>query len=94
MAIYVLVGGFWGYLVHANLGWRFGFLERWLATPAFHHWHHSNGTRASIDKNYAAIFPWIDRLFRTFYLPRQRWPERYGLKGVPFDEMADQAGRA
>lgn len=79
MATYVLIGGLWGFFVHANLGWRFGFLERWLATPAFHHWHHSNESPESIDKNYAAIFPWIDWLFATLYLPSQRWPRTYGL---------------
>lgn len=94
MTIYVLIGGVWAYFVHANIGWRFGFLERWLATPAFHHWHHSNESIASIDKNYAAIFPWIDRFFLTYYLPRQRWPERYGLKELPVEEPADQAAEA
>jgi hypothetical protein len=73
MSLYVLVGGLWAYFVHANVGLRFGFLEKDLASPAFHHWHHSNELPESIDKNYAAIFPFIDRLFGTFYLPSRRW---------------------
>lgn len=80
MSVYVLTASFWAYLVHANVAWRFGGLERWIATPAFHHWHHSNESEASIDKNYAAIFPWIDRLFGTLYLPTRRWPASYGLR--------------
>lgn len=85
MSVYMVVGGLWGFLVHANLRWRFGFVEQWFASPAFHHWHHSNGCAESIDKNYAAIFPWIDRLFGTLYLPSRRWPDSYGLKD--FDEQ-------
>ena len=78
MSSYLIVGGLWGYFVHANINWRFGPLERWLASPAFHHWHHSNESLVSIDKNYAAIFPWIDRCFGTLHLPSRRWPSSYG----------------
>jgi sterol desaturase/sphingolipid hydroxylase (fatty acid hydroxylase superfamily) len=78
MSSYLIIGGLWAYFVHANINWRFGLLERWLASPAFHHWHHSNESQVSIDKNYAAIFPWIDRCFGTLHLPRRRWPSSYG----------------
>jgi sterol desaturase/sphingolipid hydroxylase (fatty acid hydroxylase superfamily) len=78
MSSYLVIGGLWAYFVHANINWRFGAVERWLASPAFHHWHHSNESRVSIDKNYAAIFPWIDRVFGTFHLPSRRWPASYG----------------
>src|SRR5579862_6437323 len=37
----ILTGTFWGFFVHANLKWRFGPLEWLVATPAFHHWHHT-----------------------------------------------------
>ena len=79
MAIYALVVSIWAFLVHANVSWRFGFLEKWLASPAFHHWHHSSESPESIDKNYAAIFPFVDRLFGTYYLPTNRWPATCGL---------------
>lgn len=82
MSLYVLVGGLWAYFVHANVGLRFGLLEKYLASPAFHHWHHSNESPESIDKNYAAIFPFVDRLFGTFYLPSRRWPSSCGV-GLP-----------
>lgn len=80
MTTYLLVGSVWAYFVHANVNWRLGPLEHWLASPAFHHWHHSNESPHSIDKNYSAIFPWIDRLFGTLYLPTKRWPTSYGEK--------------
>lgn len=78
MSTYLIIGGLWAYFVHANINWRFGVVEQWLASPAFHHWHHSNESRQSIDKNYAAIFPWVDRLFGTLHLPSRRWPASYG----------------
>ncbi len=72
----VLIGGsLWSYFVHANLRWRLGPLEQVLATPAFHHWHHSRDDHR--DHNYAAMLPVIDRLFGTHYLPRH-WPSAYG----------------
>jgi sterol desaturase/sphingolipid hydroxylase (fatty acid hydroxylase superfamily) len=82
--VYAIVGTVWSFFVHANIRWRFGWLERLLATPAFHHWHHTNDGADYIDKNYAAIFPWLDILFGTFYLPKQRWPQKYGIdESVP-----------
>jgi sterol desaturase/sphingolipid hydroxylase (fatty acid hydroxylase superfamily) len=66
---------FWGFLIHANVRWRFGLLEQLLATPAFHHWHHTRLDH--INRNYAAMFPWMDRLFGTLHLPKE-WPAAYG----------------
>lgn len=77
--VYVtLAGTIWSFLVHANVRWRFGWLEQVAATPAFHHWHHTNGADGR-DRNYAAMFPWVDRLFGTLHLPRDRWPPVYGI---------------
>jgi sterol desaturase/sphingolipid hydroxylase (fatty acid hydroxylase superfamily) len=75
----LLLGTLWGFFIHANLRWRFGPLEFLIATPAFHHWHHTNDGPAYINKNYAPLLPWVDRLFGTLYLPRNRRPERYGI---------------
>ncbi|MCC7121920.1 MAG: hypothetical protein IT493_10230 [Gammaproteobacteria bacterium] len=30
-------------------------------------------------KNYAALFPWIDRTFGTHHLPATQYPRRYGI---------------
>jgi len=84
--IYVFVGTFWAYLVHANVRWRFGVAEKWLAAPAFHHWHHANVEVAKTYVNYAAIFPWIDKIFGSFYIPSRSWPKSYGLVDVASDE--------
>ena len=77
--LFALIGGLWGFFVHANLNWRFGWLENVVATPAFHHWHHTNDGPEVIDKNYASMLPWVDRLFGTFHLPPRNLPVRYGI---------------
>jgi sterol desaturase/sphingolipid hydroxylase (fatty acid hydroxylase superfamily) len=74
----MLLGPTWGFFIHANVRWRFGHLEWLIASPAFHHWHHTNDDPASINKNYAPMFPWIDRLFGTLHLPRGQQPAIYG----------------
>lgn len=73
--VVIVVGTFWGFFIHANVRWRFGPLESLIATPAFHHWHHTR--RDHIDRNYAAMLPFVDRLFGTWYVPRH-WPGDYG----------------
>lgn len=74
--IVTLVGTFAGFFVHANVRWRLGPVEWLVATPAFHHWHHTRTDH--IDHNYAATFPWVDRLFGTHYLPGH-FPADYGI---------------
>ena len=44
----------------------------------FGHWHHTS-QKESIDKNFAIHFPWIDKLFGTYYYPEDKWPDTYGL---------------
>ncbi len=75
----LLVGTVWGFFVHANVSWRFGPLEFLIATPAFHHWHHTNDGPAYLNKNFAPLLPGIDRLFGTLYLPSNQQPARYGI---------------
>lgn len=72
----LVVGTLWGFFIHANVRWRFGFLEHIIATPFFHHWHHTNDDRR--DGNYAAMFAFVDHLFGTYRRP-DRWPISYGI---------------
>lgn len=32
-----------------------------------------------MDKNYAATMPVMDMLFGSFYLPKNEWPQQYGI---------------
>lgn len=88
--VYALVGTVWSFFIHANVRWRFGRLEWLVSTPAFHHWHHTNDGPAYTDKNFAAIFPWVDKLFGTFYLPRNQWPMEYGIDAPMSPGLAGQ----
>jgi len=73
----ILTGTFWGFFIHANLKWRFGPLAWLVATPSFHHWHHTY--EEPRNKNYAPILPWIDAIFGTYHMPRTEWPSKYGI---------------
>lgn len=66
--------------IHANFAPRWGWLERWVAMPRFHHWHHAIEPEAR-DVNFAVHLPMIDRWFGTYHMPEGRWPEGYGIAG-------------
>ncbi len=67
-------------MLHANVGWSFGPLRYVIASPTYHRWHHSAEPEA-IDKNFAGLFPFWDRLFGTLYMPKDRRPTRFGVVG-------------
>jgi sterol desaturase/sphingolipid hydroxylase (fatty acid hydroxylase superfamily) len=89
-ALFALIGGMWGFFVHANVNWRFGWFEFFVATPAFHHWHHTKDGPDVIDKNYASMLPWVDRLFGTYHLPRAQLPASYGIDDAIPADLAGQ----
>lgn len=83
VGIYIFMVYLWSTFVHANIGWHLGWMERWLVTPRFHHWHHGIEKEA-IDVNFAIHFPWLDKIFGTHHMPEaNRWPEGYGIGGHP-----------
>jgi sterol desaturase/sphingolipid hydroxylase (fatty acid hydroxylase superfamily) len=89
---YAAVIAFQGTFIHVNSRLRYGWLEHFVVSPRFHHWHHASD-RAAIDTNYAGTFPWIDRLFGTHHLPAENaWPQRYGVlrEVVPPGLLAQQ----
>lgn len=77
--VYVFLVAGQATFIHANVRWRFRPVRRLIATPAFHHWHHS-AEAAAVDKNFSVHTPIWDILFGTYYLP-DSWPTRYGLSG-------------
>jgi sterol desaturase/sphingolipid hydroxylase (fatty acid hydroxylase superfamily) len=74
--IFVTLHATW---THCNFGPNAKWLEKCLVMPRYHHWHHTS-QKEGIDKNFAIHFPWIDRIFGTYYYP-DAWPEKYGLDG-------------
>jgi sterol desaturase/sphingolipid hydroxylase (fatty acid hydroxylase superfamily) len=74
--IFVTLHATW---THCNFSPNAKWLEKYLVMPRYHHWHHTS-QKEGIDKNFAIHFPWIDRIFGTYYYPDE-WPEKYGLDG-------------
>jgi sterol desaturase/sphingolipid hydroxylase (fatty acid hydroxylase superfamily) len=86
-SLVLFLGSLWGWFIHANVRLRLGPLERLIATPAFHHWHHTFEDHK--DRNYAPMLPFMDMVFGTFYLPKT-WPERYGTDTYMPDTLVGQ----
>ena len=56
LAAYVPFLTFYAILLHANVGWSFGWLRYVLASPLFHRWHHTTEEQG-LSKNFAPLFP-------------------------------------
>jgi hypothetical protein len=78
IGVYMLIYGWQSVLIHSNVRLNFGPLRWPLASPEFHHWHHSNDREAR-NKNFAGQVPVLDYLFGTLHLPPGRKPTKYGL---------------
>ena len=74
--IFVTLHATW---THCNFAPNAKWLEQFLVMPRYHHWHHTSQPEG-IDKNFAIHFPWIDKIFGTYYFP-EKWPESYGTAG-------------
>jgi len=85
LAAYVPFLTFWAIFIHANVPWSLGPLRYLIASPAFHRWHHTS-EEEGLDRNFAGLFPFLDVLFGTFYLPQGQQPQRFGLLGEEVPE--------
>lgn len=66
---------------HANLNIEFPAPFRYiLSCPNYHRWHHATDKEA-INKNLVVVFPFIDLIFGTYYFPKNKLPEKYGVYG-------------
>ena len=79
---YLLFASIQGIAIHSNLRFDFGPLRYALVTPQFHHWHHT-AQHEYVDRNFAIHLPLVDWIFGTYHLPKDVWPERYGIEGNP-----------
>jgi sterol desaturase/sphingolipid hydroxylase (fatty acid hydroxylase superfamily) len=65
---------------HSNINFEWpGFLRYCFGSPNFHRWHHAREEKEAYDKNFCAIFPFIDLAFGTFYHPAGKLPCSYGI---------------
>ncbi len=80
LAAYIPLMTFYAIMLHANVDWDFGRLRYVFASQIYHRWHHTS-EQEGLDRNYAGMFPWLDALFGTMYLPRDRRPMVFGVTG-------------
>ncbi len=74
-----------GIFLHANVRWRLAPLHKLIITPEFHHWHHANEPGA-VNSNYSVFLPAWDLIFGSYFMPRDRRPQRYGIsEPIPSD---------
>lgn len=69
--------------VHANLNWTLGPFKYVIAGPVFHRWHHTAAERGG-EMNFASTFPALDLIFGTFYMPKDKLPDAYGVADPAF----------
>ena len=67
-----------GLFLHANVRWRWRWLQRIVITPELHHWHHSSEAEA-INTNYSVFLPLWDIMFGTYRVPSDARPVHYGI---------------
>ena len=68
----------WDMTIHANLRWRLHFMQGLWVTTEYHHWHHVADQEIR-NRNYAGALPVFDWLFGTYYLPKDKLPNGYGI---------------
>src|SRR6266403_4826443 len=78
IGVYALLYQWQSVLIHANVRFRFGPLRLLVASPEFHHWHHSN-EREARDRNFAGQLSFLDAVFGTLHIARGQMPTAYGL---------------
>jgi sterol desaturase/sphingolipid hydroxylase (fatty acid hydroxylase superfamily) len=78
VALYTPFTTFYAILIHANLNWDYGPFRYVIASPLFHRWHHTKEDEG-LNRNFSGGLPLWDLLFGTFYMPRNRQPEVFGI---------------
>jgi len=75
----------WAVLAHSDFKWSFGRLGRVFVSPVFHRWHHTHSQEGG-DSNFANVLSLWDRVFGSYYLPKDKAPQVFGLD---VDDMPD-----
>lgn len=73
---YIAVVSIHAVYIHSNIRWRWPVLRWVVATPEYHHWHHTSDEEG-IDRNFATVLPLLDVVFGTAHQPGY-WPRKYG----------------
>lgn len=83
--IYLPILALQSVFIHSNLKFEMAGLQKIIATPKYHHWHHTSD-KGCTDKNFSVSLPVFDLLFGTWYSPKGQWPREYGVKGPQIEE--------
>ena len=70
--------GIWAIFIHSNVRLKIGPIRYFLGAPEFHHWHHEVSRNSKC--NFANLMPILDVIFGTFYCPKNRIPQKFGIK--------------
>lgn len=90
LVLYAVLYRWHALLLHSNIRIDLGPINKVIATPHFHHWHHADQTEAH-DRNFGGQIILWDRLFQTAYVPRTL-PQRYGIgDSLPGDYIGQLA---
>lgn len=81
--IFIVVSAIHAVFIHANTRINIGFFKYIITTPQYHHWHHCLEAEY-YGKNFAVFFPFMDKIFGTYYLPGNVWPVGTGLNEASF----------
>jgi sterol desaturase/sphingolipid hydroxylase (fatty acid hydroxylase superfamily) len=68
------------YAIGAHTDWNpsYGPLSKVFASPRFHRWHHTMSYEGG-NMNFSNVFSLWDWMFGSYYLPKDRMPEVFGL---------------
>ena len=72
--------------VHTRYDVSLGWLDRVIATPRYHHWHHADDP-AAYNSNFGNTFALWDLLFGTWRVPG-RYTGAFGFDGSPGNDIA------
>jgi len=78
IAGFIAFRGLWAIFIHSNVRVKLGPLRYFLGAPEFHHWHHELSRNSAC--NFANLMPILDVIFGTFYGPKDRYPEEFGIR--------------
>lgn len=68
-------GYFLTFLSHCNIKVKWGKISYYIITPETHYWHHAQNIPRRHGVNYASVLNIWDRMFGTFYLPKNKEPQ-------------------
>ncbi len=88
IALFILFERCYTVLLHSNIDFSYGPLDRIISSTRFHHWHHDSGDQAR-NRNFAGMFSILDTLFGTYHSTVQP-PRAFGPPTLAPKPYVDQ----